>query len=133
MAYGARLESVLGESPRGFESPILRHAVSRRIDRSPALIGEFESVLFRTSNGSCAGLRRQAVSSHMSGTYAPEMSTYPATVPRPPNPTADVSDDRHRSETFWAAFAAGAASRTRWLDSATAAWRPAAPADGSAD
>ena len=24
MAYGARLESVLGESPRGFESPILR-------------------------------------------------------------------------------------------------------------
>ena len=26
MAYGARLESVLGESPRGFESPILRHS-----------------------------------------------------------------------------------------------------------
>lgn len=26
MAYGARLESVLGESPQGFESPILRHA-----------------------------------------------------------------------------------------------------------
>lgn len=25
MAYGARLESVLGESPQGFESPILRH------------------------------------------------------------------------------------------------------------
>ena len=24
VAYGARLESVLGESPRGFESPILR-------------------------------------------------------------------------------------------------------------
>ena len=24
MAYGARLESALGESPRGFESPILR-------------------------------------------------------------------------------------------------------------
>lgn len=24
MAYGARLESVLGASPRGFESPILR-------------------------------------------------------------------------------------------------------------
>lgn len=30
MAYGARLESVLGESPRGFESPILR-----RYDRRP--------------------------------------------------------------------------------------------------
>ena len=26
MAYGARLESVLGASPRGFESPILRHS-----------------------------------------------------------------------------------------------------------
>ena len=31
MAYGARLESVLGESPRGFESPILRHVMSRVI------------------------------------------------------------------------------------------------------
>ena len=28
MAYGARLESVLGASPRGFESPILRHCAS---------------------------------------------------------------------------------------------------------
>ena len=28
MAYGARLESVLGESPRGFESPILRQISS---------------------------------------------------------------------------------------------------------
>jgi hypothetical protein len=28
VAYGARLESVLGESPRGFESPILRHGNS---------------------------------------------------------------------------------------------------------
>lgn len=26
MAYGARLESVLGESPQGFESPILRQS-----------------------------------------------------------------------------------------------------------
>ncbi|MEY2915933.1 MAG: hypothetical protein RL454_862 [Actinomycetota bacterium] len=30
MAYGARLESALGESPRGFESPILRKARARR-------------------------------------------------------------------------------------------------------
>ena len=29
MAYGARLESVLGESPRGFESPILRQPNSQ--------------------------------------------------------------------------------------------------------
>ncbi len=28
VAYGARLESVLGASPRGFESPILRQLVS---------------------------------------------------------------------------------------------------------
>lgn len=27
MAYGARLESVLGASPQGFESPILRQIV----------------------------------------------------------------------------------------------------------
>ena len=31
MAYGARLESVLGESPQGFESPILRGLISRDI------------------------------------------------------------------------------------------------------
>ena len=31
VAYGARLESVLGESPRGFESPILRRVISRNI------------------------------------------------------------------------------------------------------
>ena len=30
MAYGARLESVLGASPRGFESPILRHAYQHK-------------------------------------------------------------------------------------------------------
>ena len=29
MAYGARLESVLGASPRGFESPILREKIGR--------------------------------------------------------------------------------------------------------
>ncbi|MCU1410052.1 MAG: hypothetical protein JWR04_759 [Rhodoglobus sp.] len=35
MAYGARLESVLGESPRGFESPILRQAHEYRDARDP--------------------------------------------------------------------------------------------------
>ena len=29
MAYGARLESVLGASPRGFESLILRHRITQ--------------------------------------------------------------------------------------------------------
>ena len=41
MAYGARLESVLGASPRGFESPILRstdsasHLDSHRFREGP--------------------------------------------------------------------------------------------------
>ena len=33
MAYGARLESVLGETPQGFKSPILRHSVGPRIPK----------------------------------------------------------------------------------------------------
>ena len=37
MAYGARLESVLGESPRGFESPILR---SRKHSEGPVTCGD---------------------------------------------------------------------------------------------
>ena len=32
MAYGARLESVLGASPRGFESPSLRQADYRTLN-----------------------------------------------------------------------------------------------------
>ncbi len=36
MAYGARLESVLGASPRGFESPILRDVMSRVIVQAMA-------------------------------------------------------------------------------------------------
>ena len=41
MAYGARLESVLGASPRGFESPILRH-------RTPGLLQVPGFLLFGT-------------------------------------------------------------------------------------
>ena len=49
MAYGARLESVLGASPRGFESPILRHRTpepaqvpgfSLRLQRKVPIVGE---------------------------------------------------------------------------------------------
>ncbi len=36
MAYGARLESVLGESPQGFESPILRQSHESPTDPGPA-------------------------------------------------------------------------------------------------
>lgn len=35
MAYGARLESVLGESPQGFESPILRPSHESPMDPGP--------------------------------------------------------------------------------------------------
>ena len=60
MAYGARLESVLGASPRGFESPILRQMwhVSRRARPSAGLF-YLVAILFledqegqqRTQNG----------------------------------------------------------------------------------
>ena len=42
MAYGARLESVLGASPRGFESPILRHRTPE-----PAQVSGFSLCLQR--------------------------------------------------------------------------------------
>ena len=38
MAYGARLESVLGASPRGFESPILRRNEGPALARSGARV-----------------------------------------------------------------------------------------------
>ena len=41
VAYGARLESVLGESPQGFESPILR-GVGRLTSRAPVLVSIFD-------------------------------------------------------------------------------------------
>ena len=50
MAYGARLESVLGASPRGFESPILRH-------RTPGLLGD-PGFPLRARCGSAHGERR---------------------------------------------------------------------------
>ena len=49
VAYGARLESVLGASPRGFESPILRHRTpepsqvpgfSLRLQQKVPIVGE---------------------------------------------------------------------------------------------
>ena len=49
MAYGARLESVLGESPRGFESPILRERIAFRSDREHPGEGDFWCPLGTTS------------------------------------------------------------------------------------
>ena len=48
VAYGARLESVLGESPRGFESPILRTSTSRWVKAQRPQPG-FESPILRPS------------------------------------------------------------------------------------
>ncbi len=50
MAYGARLESVLGASPRGFESPILRN-----LPRNFVEVPGFFIVRVRKSHGSWRG------------------------------------------------------------------------------
>ena len=50
MAYGARLESVLGASPRGFESPILRDVMSRVI--VPMVARDFFCCVGRSGSGS---------------------------------------------------------------------------------
>ena len=50
MAYGARLESVLGASPRGFESPILRQLSKKPLTLFEALFfGYFINSFFNSS------------------------------------------------------------------------------------
>ena len=93
MAYGARLESVLGASPRGFESPILRQIENSALTRTfPSPSGhhrvlrgfvmspgrnlrrqqadvELAVVMFRSSQRSARVLRR--VSSRWPWTFDP--------------------------------------------------------------
>ena len=62
MAYGARLESVLGASPRGFESPILRHRTPGPL-QVPGFLLLVAPLVFRAAEGPaavCAGGRRPA-------------------------------------------------------------------------
>ena len=62
MAYGARLESVLGASPRGFESPILRHRTPGPVE-VPGFLLPLASLVFRAPSGPatvCAAGRRPA-------------------------------------------------------------------------
>ena len=62
MAYGARLESVLGASPRGFESPILRHRTPGPVE-VPGFLLPVAPLVFRAPSGPaavCAGGRRPA-------------------------------------------------------------------------
>ena len=56
MAYGARLESVLGASPRGFESPILRHFLHSSDSRGRPAGGPAEdprALVMTTSDVGC--------------------------------------------------------------------------------
>ena len=62
MAYGARLESVLGASPRGFESPILRHRTPGPL-QVPWFLLPVVPLVLRAPSGPaavCAGGRRPA-------------------------------------------------------------------------
>ena len=62
MAYGARLESVLGASPRGFESPILRHRTPGPL-QVPGFLLPVAPLVFRAPSGPatvCAAGRRPA-------------------------------------------------------------------------
>ena len=63
MAYGARLESVLGASPRGFESPILRHRTPGPL-QVPGFLLLVAPLVFRAAEGPaavCAGGRRRLI------------------------------------------------------------------------
>ena len=53
MAYGARLESVLGASPRGFESPILRHRTPGPL-QVPGFLLHVAPLVFRAPSGPVA-------------------------------------------------------------------------------
>ena len=53
MAYGARLESVLGASPRGFESPILRHRTPGPL-QVPGFLLPVAPLVFRAPEGPAA-------------------------------------------------------------------------------
>ena len=77
MAYGARLESVLGESPRGFESPILRrsHEFSSGRYVSPQWV---RSAIFRPEpllRLDSISSRRRMVLSHLNGDFAGSCSS----------------------------------------------------------
>ena len=60
MAYGARLESVLGASPRGFESPILRHRTPGPL-QVPGFLLLVATLVFRAPEGPAAGYRTKRV------------------------------------------------------------------------
>ena len=57
MAYGARLESVLGASPRGFESPILRHRTPGPL-QVPGFLLPVMPLVFRAPSGPAALMGR---------------------------------------------------------------------------
>ena len=115
VAYGARLESVLGESPRGFESPILRqwkrlapsgrafllfgnkHSDSRRRAGEPSPTGS--PILRAACAARCAGfpfygipVTRHSPKPHP--LQPPHLDTPPHPIPKT-HPTSDLTNPSH--------------------------------------
>ncbi len=95
MAYGARLESVLGASPRGFESPILRHPTPEPLEVPGFLLPVASRVVgavwpdLMGRAAVCAGGRRPARSPSAPRASLGASSRSPARPcrrPRPPQP-----------------------------------------------
>ena len=95
MAYGARLESVLGASPRGFESPILRHRTPGPLQVpgfllpvAPRVVGA-AGVPGAVGPGHCvcrwAAVRPRAV---RAASFARRVVSKPGQAPPPPTGTA---------------------------------------------
>ena len=95
MAYGARLESVLGASPRGFESPILRHRTPGPLQVpgfllpvAPRVVGA-AGVPGAVGPGHCvcrwAAARPRAV---RAASFARRVVSKPGQAPPPPTGTA---------------------------------------------
>ena len=95
MAYGARLESVLGASPRGFESPILRHRTPGPVEVpgfllpvAPRVVGA-AGVPGAVGPGHCvcrwAAVRPRAV---RAASFARRVVSKPGQAPPPPTGTA---------------------------------------------
>ena len=94
MAYGARLESVLGASPRGFESPILRHRTPGPL-QVPGFLLPVAPLVFRAPEapavgpGCCvcrwAAARPRAV---RAASFARRVGSKPGQAPPPSTGTA---------------------------------------------
>ena len=120
MAYGARLESVLGASPRGFESPILRHRTPGPVEVPgfllPAAPPDLRPPRVLPARCVCrwAAARPRAV---RAASFARRVVSKPGQAPPPPTGTAaDPSGALHTGGTCVA-----------WTSPARPCPRPPAP------